>query len=140
MKPAVLYRIASVLLLVAAAGNALVLTFFWRIVDSVSSGRFPGDAARAIMGNQVFGALGVVFGAYVAWRLSALARTAPQAIGALGWVLLSYQLAGVYIAFTFHFGLVQKVPAVLVALCTGWASWLSARPNEKGRHSEPALG
>src|SRR5215472_6180213 len=42
------------------------------------------------MGCLVFCSFCVLFAAYLAWHLGALARTMPQAIGAVGWILLAY--------------------------------------------------
>jgi hypothetical protein len=65
-----------------------------------------------------------VFAAYLAWHLGTLARTAPQAIGALGWALFAYQLVGVYVSFIELSGLL-RILSVALAICTGWAAWLT---------------
>ena len=52
----------------------------------------------------------LLFGASLAWHLGDMARSTPQAIGALGWVF---------------FGLQTIFSAVLVIM-TGWAAWLVA--------------
>jgi hypothetical protein len=56
-------------------------------------------------------------------KASALARKTPQAIGALRWVFIAYQLVVVFISWTFFAGIVMILSAV-TAICIGWASWL----------------
>jgi hypothetical protein len=129
MKATSLYRIASVLLLVAAAGNTFFAVNFWRFAGSTSPVLFPfGHTgltyAQMVVDLELFCSLCVVFGAYLAWRLGALARTTPQAIGALGWVLFAYQLVGIGISFMFLSGLV-RILFVCIAICLGPANWSS---------------
>jgi hypothetical protein len=145
MKPTVLYRIASALLLIAAAGNTYGLLRFWQVAGSMSPVRFPWghsgfSYAEVVLGFELFCSLCVLFGAYVAWHLGALARTTPQAIGALGWIFFGYQVVGVYISFIFLSGFV-RILAITITVCIGWASWLS-RPHahNHGQQGEPALG
>ncbi|MGC1298920.1 MAG: hypothetical protein WA869_28180 [Alloacidobacterium sp.] len=139
-----LYRIASVLLFVAALGNAYGLLNFWHVVAPMPPVRFPiGHAgfsyAEVVLGYQVFCSMCGLFAAYLAWHLAALARTTPRAIGALGWVLFAYQLLGVYISWIFFSGFVRVVAAV-IAVCIGWATWLvtAHRQTQQGQ-SERAL-
>jgi hypothetical protein len=129
MKATALYRIASALLLVAAAGNTYGFVNFWRAAGLMSPVRFPwGHAgfsyAQVVMGFAMFSSLCVLFGAYLSWHLGVLARKTPQAIGALGWVLFAYQIVGFYISVIFLSGFVRILAAALV-VCTGWAAWLS---------------
>ena len=86
--------------------------------------RSPSLLRPVVLALGVFSSLCVLFGAYLAWHLGALARTTPQAIGALGWALFAYQLLGVYVSFNELSGLV-RILAVVLAICTGWAAWLS---------------
>jgi hypothetical protein len=80
--------------------------------------------AQVVLGLELFCSLCVLFGAYLAWHLGAVARTTPQAIGALGWVLFAYQLVGVYISLIFLSGFVRILSAG-IAICIGRAAWLS---------------
>ena len=126
-----LYRIASVLLFVAAAGNTYGLLSFWRVAGSMNPVRFPVghtdfSYAQVVLGLELFCSFCVLFGAYLAWHLGTLARTIPHAAGGLGWVLFAYQVAGVYISWIFLAGPVLILSAV-IAICIGWATWLSTR-------------
>jgi len=134
MKATVLYRIASALLFVAAAGNTYALLNFWHVAATMNSVRFPSghsgfSYAQVVLGLGLFCSLCVLFGAYLAWHLGALARTAPRAIGALGWLLFVYQLVGLYISVICLSGPVQILSAA-IAICIGWASWLSTTHRE----------
>jgi hypothetical protein len=129
MKATKLYRTASGLLFLWAAGNTYGLLMFWHAAGSMNPVRFPvGHSgfsyAQVVLGYEVFCSFCVLFAAYLAWHLGALARTTPHAIGALGWVLFAYQLVGVYISWIFLSGIVLVLSAG-IAICTGWATWLT---------------
>jgi hypothetical protein len=129
MKATKLYRTASGLLFLWAAGNTYGLLLFWHAAGSMNPVRFPvGHSgfsyAQVVLGYEVFCSFCVLFAAYLAWHLGALARTTPHAIGALGWVLFAYQLVGVYISWIFFSGIVLVLSAG-IAICTGWATWLT---------------
>jgi len=129
MKATALYRVAAVLLFVAALGNTYGVVRFWQVAGSMNAVRFPvGHSgfsyAQVVLGSWVFCSLCVLFGAYLAWHLGGLARTTPQAIGALGWVLFAYQLVGVYISWIFLSGFV-RILAAAIAICIGWATGLA---------------
>ncbi|PYV81566.1 MAG: hypothetical protein DMG93_14960 [Acidobacteria bacterium] len=106
--------------------------------------RFPiGHAdfsyAQVALGYQVFCSMCILFAAYLAWHLAALARTTPRAIGALGWMLFGYQLLGVCVSRFFFSGVVLLV-AALTAVCIGWATWLvSGNRQAQQVQSERAL-
>jgi hypothetical protein len=129
MKATKLYRTASGLLFLWAAGNTYGLLLFWHAAGSMNPVRFPvGHSgfsyAQVVLGYEVFCSFCVLFEEYLAWHLGALARTTPHAIGALGWVLFAYQLVGVYISWIFFSGIVLVLSAG-IAICTGWATWLT---------------
>lgn len=145
MRATVLYRIASALLIVIAAGNTYSLLRFWQVVRSMHPLFFPlGHTGitytQVVAGYELFCSSCLLFGAYVAWHLGDLAKTSPKAIGALGWILFVYQLGGIYISFMFLSGLVRLV-VVGIAVCIGWANWLvTSRSQGQLRRSEPLLG
>lgn len=125
----VFYRIASVLLWVAAAGNTYGMVRFWLGTARMSPVRFPWGHSgfsytQVFLGAGVCCSLCVLFAAYLAWHLGDLARTTPSATGMLGWMLFAYQLVGVYISWVFLSGFV-RILFVALAVCLGWAAWLS---------------
>ena len=129
MKPTKLYRTASVLLFLWAAGNTYGLLMFWHVAGSMSLVRFPvGHSgfsyAQVVLGYEVFCSFCVLFAAYLASHLGTLARTVPKAIGGMGWILFAYSLAGVYVSWIYFSGFVLILTAV-IAICIGWATWLT---------------
>lgn len=128
MNATALYRIASTLLVVAAAGNTYGVVRFWHAGGPLNSAPLPEDHrvtyGPVLLALGVFCSLCVAFAAYLAWHLGTLARTNPQAIGALGWALFAYQLLGVFVSFSELSGLV-RIRSVGLAICTGWAAWLT---------------
>ena len=128
MKATALYRTVGILLFVAAAGNTYAVVRFWQAAGAMNTAPLPEDHRLSygpvLLALGVFCSLCVLFGAYLAWHLGGLAKTTPQAIGALGWTLFAYQLLGVYVSFHELSGLV-RILTVALAICTGWAAWLS---------------
>ena len=139
MRATVLYRIASVLLIVVAAGNAYSCLIFWQVAGHMAPVHFPLghrlSYAQIVVGYELFCSLCVLFGAYLAWHLGALARTTPKAIGALGWVLFAYQLVGVTISFIVLSGPV-RILTLAIAVCLGWASWQTTGHHREEQRSE----
>jgi len=138
-----LYRIVSVLLLLWAAGNTYGLLIFWHVAGSMSCVRFPvGHSglsyAQVVLGCEVFCILCVLFAAYLAWHLGTLARTMPHAIGGVGWILFAYSVAGVYVSWIAFSGFVRLLAAA-IAICMGWATWLSTPHRETRRQGERSL-
>jgi hypothetical protein len=68
----------------------------------------------------------MVLSAFLSWHLGELARSAPAAIGALGWVFFVVQLAGVVLSFL-YFGLPPMVLSALVAATVGLGAFLAGR-------------
>lgn len=129
MKATVLYRIASVLLILFAAANTAWLVYFWHVASSLPSVPFPVAHHRdstyphLVLVLEIAFTLCVLFAAYLNWYLGTLARTAPHAMRALPWLLLAYQAAGALVALFSLSG-----PAFLIAaacaICTAWATSL----------------
>ena len=134
MKATVLYRIASILLCVAVIGNTLWLLHFWRSPGPISSVNFQFghrhlNYAQIVLALEVFCSLCVLFAAYLSWHLGALARTTPQAIGALGWTLVAYQAAATFVTLYYFSGFVFLISSA-IAICTAWATSLAgSRPS-----------
>jgi hypothetical protein len=135
MNATALYRTASILLMVAAAGNTFGVVRFWQAGGALNSVPLPEDHrvsyGPVVLALGIFCSLCVVFAAYLSWHLGALAKTTPQAIGGLGWALFGYQILGVYVSFNELSGLV-RILSVGLAICTGGAAWLTRR-STRGR-------
>jgi hypothetical protein len=135
MNAPLLYRIASVLLVLFAAGHTLGFLKFKaptpegvavreamaNVVFSVRGKTFTYE--RFYVGFGLFITVSLLFSAFVAWHLSILASRNPQAIGFLGWVFFAVQLASLALSWMFFFP-ITAVFSGLVAVCIGWAAWL----------------
>ena len=143
MKATKLYRTASGLIFLWAAGNTYGLLMFWHVAGSMNPVRFPvghsgSSYAQVVLGYEVFCSFCVLFAAYLAWHLGTLARTMPRAIGAVGWILFAYSLAAVYISWIFFSGFALLL-TVAIAVCIGWATWLSTAHRETQQQSQRGL-
>jgi len=130
MKPALLYRIASALLVVFAASHTLgFLTFSASSAEGRGVQQAMNDIHFQFMGvNCSYGGFYIGFGllftayflfsAFLAWHLGALAGKDPQAIGALGWGFFTVQLANLALSWIYFFPAPAAVSA-LAALCLG---------------------
>ena len=142
-----LYRTASVLLFLWAAGNTYGLLMSWHVIGSTTPVRFPvGHSgfsyAQVVFGYEVFCSFCVLFGAYLAWHLGTLARTMPKGIGGMGWILFAYSLVGIYITWIYFSGFVLLLTAV-ITICIGWGTWLTKGdpPSaSRGKMNEPKAG
>jgi hypothetical protein len=139
MKATWLFRVAAVVFVLFAAGHTFgFLTFR----APTPEGRAVYDAMNQLhftVGNtdysygdfyRGFGlscSVAMLFSAFLSWHLGVLARQAPQAIGALGWVFFAVQVAGVLICLK-YFGAPQAAFSAAVAVCIGAASWLVQLP------------
>src|SRR5215472_5718717 len=124
MTATVLYRLASILLIVFVAANTIWLVYFWHTA-AANAPHFPFGHSdltyvQVVLALEVFGSLCILFGAYLSWHLGALARRMPQAIGALGWALLAFQAVGALVCLFYLSGFAFLV-AALIALCTAGA-------------------
>jgi len=127
MRATILYRLASVFLIVFAAANTLWLVYFWRTA-AANAPHFPFGHSdltyvQVVLALEVFCSLCILFGAYLSWHLGSLARRIPEAIGALGWALLAFQAAGALVSLFYLSGFAFLV-AALISVCTAWANSL----------------
>jgi hypothetical protein len=132
MTATVLYRLASGLLIVFVAANTIWLVYFWHTA-AANAPHFPFGHSdltyvHVVLALEVFGSLCILFGAYLSWHLGALARTMPQAIGALGWALLAFQAVGALVCLFYLSGFAFLV-AALIAVCTAGAIGSAPEPS-----------
>jgi hypothetical protein len=126
MKSTVLYRIACVLLVLFAAGNTYGVLKS-RMAAGMNTAHFPGGHAeftyaQVVLGLGLFCSLYFLFSAYLASHLGGLARTNPQAIGALSWVFFAVQLVSLVMS-KIYLAAGPLILSGLIAICTGWAAW-----------------
>ena len=135
MNATLLYRIASVLLVLFAAGHTFGFLKFnpptaegQAVRDGMNSVRFQVRGGTYTYGGfykgfGLYATTYLLFAAFLAWHLGTLAGSHPEAIGALGWVFCAVQVVSLVLSWMYFF----PIPAVfsgLVAACLGWAAWL----------------
>lgn len=135
MKAALLYRIASVLLIFFAAGHTYGFLKFKPpssegavVWDAMNSEHFQVKGANYSYGGfyvgfGLFATAYLLFSAYLAWHLGGMARINPKAIGTLGWAFFTLQVAGTVLSWKYFFP-PPAVISALVAACVGLAAWL----------------
>jgi hypothetical protein len=137
VKPSVLYRIASVLLLLFAALH----TFGFRQVDpqwgveslirSMQSIRFDILGSQRtywefFVGFGLFFSIFLVFTAVLTWQLSGLPGQTLTAMRGTAWALVACFAAVTAVCCGYAF-IIPIVFSILILLCLTAAAWLSAR-------------
>jgi hypothetical protein len=138
MSATLLYRIAALVFALFALGHTYG---FLSLRAPSAEGRAVYDAMNTVhfeLGGRSFsyggfyrglglsGTVSLVLSAFLSWHLGNLARSAPSAIGVLGWVFFLAQLAGVVLTFL-YLGLPPMVLSSLVAVIVGLAALLVGR-------------
>lgn len=138
MNATLLYRIAAVLFLLFAVGHTFgFLTFRpptpegQAVLDAMNRVHVTAAGRSFSYGGWYRGfgltiTASMLFWAFLCWHLGDLVRTAPQAVGALGWGFFAVQAAGVVMAFL-YFGPPAIALGVLVSLLVGTGAWLTPR-------------
>jgi len=141
MSARLLFRIASVLLVLFAAGHTFGFLAFkpptpdgLALRDAMNNIHFQVGQSDLSYGAfyKGFGlsiTVYLLFSAFIAWFLGGLANTQPALIGPLGWVFFAVQIAILVLSWT-YFSAAPAVLAGLVAACLGLAAWVvhAAKP------------
>jgi len=135
MTATLLYRISAFVLVLFAAGHTVgFLTFKAPTVEGVAVQQAMDNVRFSINGKTLtYGDFYLGFGlyctayllftAFLAWHLGSMAKSTPQAIGALGWVFFLLQVVGLGLSWK-YFILPPTIFSALLAILTGWAAWL----------------
>src|SRR3954453_16551744 len=135
MTATLLYRISAFVLVLFAAGHTGgFLTFKAPTVEGVpvqqpmDKGRFSINGKTLTYGDFYLGfglycTAYLLFTAFLAWHLGSMAKSTPQAIGALGWVFFLLQIVGIALSWR-YFILPPTIFSVVLAILTGWAAGL----------------
>jgi hypothetical protein len=138
LKPALFYRIASVLLLLFAALH----TFGFRQVDPQWGVESLISLMRSIhfdimgahrtywdffVGFGLFFTIFLSFAAALVWQLAGLSRQTLAVLRGTAWALVVCFAAVTIVAFRYAF-VVPIVFSILILLCLTAAAWLSAKP------------
>ena len=139
MNATLIYRIASVLLVLFAAGHTFGFMRFkpstpeaLAVRDAMNNVHFQVRGADFSYGGFYTGfgvtiTVYLLFSAFLAWHLGGLARAHPEAVGVLGWVFVAVQVAMAVLSWL-YFSIAPAVLSVLIALCLAWAAWLVRIP------------
>jgi hypothetical protein len=128
-----LYRTAAILLALFDAGHTFIFLTFkpsnaegLAVMEGMNRVHFQMFGGSLTYGDLYVGfglvvTVYLIFAAYLAWRLSVVARTAPQSIGALRWVFTGAQAAVLVLACMYFTG-----PPVwfagAIAVSVAWAA------------------
>ncbi len=136
MNATLLYRIAAVVFVLFAIGHTYG---FLTMRPPSAEGRAVYDAMNTVrfdLGGRSFTYGGfyrgfglsctasLILSAFLCWHLGTLARSAPAAIGVLGWVFFAVQVVGVVLSFL-YFGIPPMVLSAVVAAIVGVAAFLA---------------
>jgi hypothetical protein len=142
MTATLLYRIASLLLVLFAVGHTVGFLKFnpptpesIAVRDALDSVQFPIGNGKFTYGGfyrgfGLFCTAYLLFTAFLAWYLGGMAHSNPAAIVALSWIFFALQLASVGLSWR-YFLVPPIVLSVLIAVCSGWASWLIQQAGSK---------
>jgi hypothetical protein len=134
VKPTLLYRIASILFVLFAAGHTIG---FLRFVPPTAEGVAVRDAMRNVHfafrgGTYSYGgfydgfglsiSLYLLFSAFLAWHLGRLAARDPAAIGSLDWGFCAMQAAQLVLCLVYFF-VPPAVFSIVIVLCLALAAW-----------------
>lgn len=133
MNATLLYRIAAVLLILFAAAHTFGFLSFTpptpegvAVRDAMNNVHFQVKNHSYSYGSfykgfGLFATAYLLFAAFLAWHLGAMAAKHPQAIGSLAWVFFGLQLVSLGLSWIY----IAPPPAIasgLVAACAGWAA------------------
>ena len=135
MTATLLYRISAFVLVLFAAGHTLGFMKFKAptpegvaVQQAMDNVRFSLDGKSLAYGDfyrgfGLFCTAYLLFNAFLSWHLGTMAKSAPQAIGALGWVFFGLQVIGIALGWR-YFVLPPTIFSTVLAIMTGWAAWL----------------
>ncbi len=135
MNATLLFRIASVLLLLFALGHTVG---FLKFVPPTSEGIAVRDSMNRVhfqvrgrdysyggfyRGFGLFNSVFLLFVALLAWHLGTLAAVDAHAIGPLSWALCLLMLVTLVLCWA-YFNFVAVTFSAVLVVCLAWASWL----------------
>ena len=135
IRATLLFRIASVLFVLFAAGHTLGFLGFKPASPEARAVRESMDSVRFQVGKSSFSYGGfytgfglyitayLFFAAFLSWRLGSLAAASPGAIASLAWAFFAVQVVSVILSWLYFFA-PPTILSALLAICLGWAAWL----------------
>lgn len=137
MSASLLYRVASVLLLLFAAGHTLGFRQVdprWGVdalIESMKATHFQVQGMNVtywgfFSGAGLFVSVFLVFAAVLAWQLGGLPRDVLRAMPLIRWSLALCFVALTYLSWQYFF-IVPVAFSGVIAICLLAAAWLAAR-------------
>jgi hypothetical protein len=138
MSAKLLYRIASVLLVLFAAGHTVgFLKFKAPTADAAAVRASMDNVTFQVRGTSfsyggfyvgfgLFVTLYLFFAAFLAWCLGTMSVAIPRAIVAISWVFFAVQLGSLALSWI-YFSAAPAAFSALIAVCVGWAAVLVSR-------------
>jgi hypothetical protein len=138
MNATTLYRIASFVLVLFAAGHTIGFLRFKPptpeavAVQSAMENVHFGLGTKSYAYGDFYRGFGLfctaylMFAAFLSWHLGTMARHTLQTIGPLGWVFFALQVAGIVLSWK-YFALQPTIFSAVLAIVTGWPAWLVSR-------------
>ena len=137
MKPSTLYRAASLILVLFAAGHTLgfrTIQPAWKIdalIGSMQSTRFDVQGVVRTYwdfysGFGLFVSLLLLFAAVVSWQLGSVPRDQLRALPGITWSL-AIAAVGIGVLSFRYFFIVPMVFSTVLAICLLWAAWAGSR-------------
>lgn len=136
MSATLAYRIASILLVIFAAGHSYGFLKFKPSTPEAVAVRAGMDKVRFLLGGSEasYGGFYTGFGltitvyllfcAFLAWHLGAIAHDHAGAIGILGWVFVLVQFIVLVLSWI-YFSAPPVILSALITACLAWAAWLA---------------
>jgi hypothetical protein len=133
-----LYRIAAFWFALFAAGHTFGFLSFrpptpeglavWDAMNRVhfTVGKTSFSYGGFYVGFGLSISLFMVFSAFLAWHLSALARRSPEAARALGWAFFALEVANIPLSLI-YFSTAPAIFTALAAILLGWAAFTIPR-------------
>jgi len=135
MKAAWLYRTASIIFVLFAAGHTYGFLSFrpasaegravWEAMNNVQfqQGGASFTYAGFYVGFGLSATVFLLFLAFLTWYVGTLARDNPRAIGPLGWALFILQFVSIGLNWR-YFSIAPAIFAAVLAAILGGATWL----------------
>jgi len=135
MKAAWLYRTASIIFVLFAAGHTYGFLSFrpasaegravWEAMNNVQfqQGGASFTYAGFYVGFGLSATVFLLFLAFLTWYVGTLARDNPRAIGPLGWALFVLQFVSIGLNWK-YFSIAPAIFAAVLAAILGGAAWL----------------
>ena len=136
MKATILFRITAVFFVIFALGHTFGFLSFKAPTQEGIAVFESMNTVHFEVGHKIFSYGGwyrgfglsatasMLFEAFLAWYLGAIAKRGTHGVKPIGWVFFAWQIFGAVLAWI-YFGLPPMVLSVVVTLLIGTATWIA---------------